>query len=434
MISWDLVKTPATLAPAKWNAPGHPAYKWWLVGLLFVVGALNYADRTAIAAVFPLLRTELGTSDMALAAIGSLFLWSYALGSPLSGFLADRVSRSRLVVWSLTGWSLATILSGLVTATWQLLAARVLLGLAECAYLPAALALLADYHKPETRATAMGLHNAGLSFGLVLGGLAAGYIGEHFGWRPGFLVLGLAGLLLALVARWFLRDLPGAVVEVRASPWQSLVALVRVPTYLIVLGEAALIAVGNWMFLNWLPLYFNEVHHLSLAGAGFSGTFLLQAPSLLGVAVGGYLSDRFAGKQRQRRMLIQCITYCCAAPCLLAFLGKPALLLVSTCLFAYGLFRSLGSCNETPILCDLLRPHLRSTAIGLMNTTNTLAGGAGIFMAAILKKDFGLAGVFGGMSALMLGSAVLVLIGYRFFIRKDLERRDLLELQAGAGT
>ncbi|HWC00254.1 MAG TPA: MFS transporter [Bryobacteraceae bacterium] len=425
------MESTARVAAEKWIAPERPAYKWWLVALLFLIGALNYADRTAIAAVFPLLRQDLGTSDMALAAIGSLFLWSYALGSPLCGVLADRVSRSRLVVWSLTGWSLATILSGLVTATWQLLTARVLLGLSECAYLPAALALLADHHKAETRATAMGLHNAGLSFGLVAGGLAAGYIGEHFGWRPGFLALGTAGLLLAALARWFLRDVPRSAVEARVSIGQSLAALVRIPTYLIVLGEAALIAVGTWMFLNWLPLYFNEVHHLSLAGAGFSGTFLLQAPSVAGVALGGYLSDRIAGKHRHRRMLIQCFTYCCAAPCLLAFLGKPALLVVGMCLFGYGLFRSLGSCNETPILCDLLHPHLRSTAIGLMTTTNTLAGGAGIFLAAVLKRDFGLSGVFGGMSALTLVSAVLVMAGYRFFIRKDLARRGELEHPAG---
>jgi predicted MFS family arabinose efflux permease len=419
------VESTSAIAARNSVAGDHPAYKWLLVALLFAIGALNYADRTAVAAVFPLLRKDLGTSDLALAAIGSLFLWSYALGSPMAGLLADRFSRSRLIVWSLTGWSLATVLSGLVTATWQLLAARVVLGIAECAYLPAAIALIADYHTPQTRGTGIGLHNAGLNFGLVMGGVAAGYIGEHFGWRPGFILLGSAGLLLAVVAYWFLRDArqePAKTIEARPSAWRSISALMRIPTFWILMLEAALIAVGTWMFLNWLPLYFNEVHHLSLAGAGFSGTFLLQAPSLLGVTAGGYLSDRVAGKHLHRRMLIQCICYFCATPCLLAFLGKPALLLVSASLFLYGLFRALGSCNESPIMCDLLNPQLRSTAIGLTNTTNTLAGGTGIFIAALLKKDFGLAGVFGGCSALLLISAVLVLAGYRFFIRKDLAR------------
>ncbi|HZT33173.1 MAG TPA: MFS transporter [Bryobacteraceae bacterium] len=417
------MQTVAPLARRNRLSPLHPAYKWCLAALLFAIGALNYADRTAIAAVFPLLRAELGASDLALAATGSLFLWSYALGSPLAGILADRVSRSALIFWSLTLWSLATFAAGLVTATWQLLAARVFLGLAECAYLPAALALLADYHGPETRATAMGLHNAGLNFGLVMGGLAAGYLGEHFGWRPGFLLLGAGGLALAAFARWFLRDAAPAVAQERALVADSLSAVLRVPSYLVILGEAGLIAVGTWMFLNWLPLYFNEVHHLSLAGAGFSGTFLLQAPALVGVTAGGYLSDRVAGRQPHRRMLIMSLAYFCAGPCLLAFLGQPPLAAVSAGLFGYGLFRSLGSCNEVPVICDLLPPRLRSTAIGLMNTLNTLAGGAGIFLAALLKKDFGLAGLFGGTSVLLAGSTLLALFGYRFCIRKDLARR-----------
>ena len=119
---------------------------------MFFIACLNYADRTAISAVFPLLRSELGISDVGLGAIGSFFLWSYAIGSPFAGWLADRVSRSRMVVYSLTAWSLITIATGMVTDSNQLLFTRILLGLAECGYLPAAIALIADHHSPETRA------------------------------------------------------------------------------------------------------------------------------------------------------------------------------------------------------------------------------------------------------------------------------------------
>ena len=75
--------------------------KWRTVIVLFFVAGLNYADRTAISSVFPLVRADLGLTDVAMAAIGSLFLWAYALASPVAGFLADRVSRSRMVFWSL---------------------------------------------------------------------------------------------------------------------------------------------------------------------------------------------------------------------------------------------------------------------------------------------------------------------------------------------
>src|SRR6516162_315199 len=114
--------------------------KWQTVVVLFFVAGLNYADRTAISAVFPLVRADLALTDVALAAIGSVFLWAYAVGSPFAGYLADRLSRSRLVVLSLLGWSVATIATAFVHDLTAMLLTRVFLGIAECAYLPAAVA------------------------------------------------------------------------------------------------------------------------------------------------------------------------------------------------------------------------------------------------------------------------------------------------------
>ena len=161
--------------------------KWQTVMVLFFVAGLNYADRTAISAVFPLVRADLALSDVGLAAIGSVFLWAYGIGSPFAGYLADRMSRSRLVVWSLLGWSIATIATAFVRDLNTMLISRVLLGIAECAYLPAAVALIADHHDSDTRATAMGVHLAGLNAGLIGGGFLCGYIGEHYGWRADFI-------------------------------------------------------------------------------------------------------------------------------------------------------------------------------------------------------------------------------------------------------
>ncbi|MBC8035859.1 MAG: MFS transporter, partial [Rhizobiales bacterium] len=144
--------------------------KWRVVAMLFLVGGLNYVDRTSIAAVFPLLKADLHASDLQLGAIGSVFLWSYAIGAPFAGLLADRVSRSRLIVVSLAAWSVITTLCGLVTDIQQLLVLRFLLGFAECIYVPAAIPLLADHHGPDTRGTAMGIHLAGLNLAVVAGG------------------------------------------------------------------------------------------------------------------------------------------------------------------------------------------------------------------------------------------------------------------------
>lgn len=396
--------------------------KWRTVALLFAIACLNYADRTAISAVFPLIRSGLGASDVALAAVGSFFLWSYAIGSPIAGYLADRLSRKRMVFWSLVAWSAVTLVTGFVRSVDELLVTRVLLGLAECGYLPAAIALIADHHPPETRATAIGVHLAGLNFGLVAGGFVAGYLGEHFGWRLDFFVLGAAGLALSALTWFALQDGPDAGKRMahHEPPWRSAGDLLRTPSYVILVVQAMLVSVGTWTFFNWLPLYFKETFQMSLAGAGFSGTFLLQMAATLGVAGGGFFSDRVAGKHPQRRMLLLSLWYFAAAPFLLAFRGQPTLMLVSISIFCYSLFRSLGSSNENPMICDLLQPHLRSTAIGLMNTANCFAGGIGILVAGYLKQTYGLGGAFGGVSVIVLVAGLLALAGYQFFLKKDL--------------
>jgi sugar phosphate permease len=98
-----------------------PRYKWFVVGILFCAVAVNYGDRTAISSVFPLLKRDLGMSDVALGAVGSLFLWTYALLSPIVDYIGDRFSRSSHVTYSLGAWSLVTLFTGFITSSHQLL-------------------------------------------------------------------------------------------------------------------------------------------------------------------------------------------------------------------------------------------------------------------------------------------------------------------------
>ena len=140
------------------------------------------------------------------------------------------------------------------------------------------------------------------------------------------------------------------------------------------------------------------------------------------VAFGGWLSDRVAGSQPGRRMLAQSLFYFAAAPFLLAFLSRPAFTILIACIFCFSVLRALGGSNENAMLCDLLPPRLRSTAVGMTNAANTFAGGVGVLVAGYLKRDYGLGGVFGGISGIMALGAVLLLIGYLYFVRRDMER------------
>lgn len=431
--------TPPSPPALAGRGPAHAGWwpievRWQVALFLAVAAALNYADRSAISSVLPALRSEFALADVELGLLGSVFLWSYALGSPLAGWLADRWSRPRQVMVSLALWSLVTVLMGSAGGFVWLLGLRVALGLAESLYLPAATALLADHHGTATRGRAMSLHSIGLNFGVVLGGAFAGYLAEHCGWRSGFWILGGGGLVLALLAGRFLTppvaEASPARLASMAAPRSSLLEtlsyLLRVPSYHVLLAKAMLAGVGIWIFLNWLPLYFREAFHLTLGAAGFAGTFMLQISTVLGIALGGWISDRAAAQGAKRRMLVQGLSYLAAAPFLLLFLTSPDFTAVAVAVSAFSLFRGLGQANENPTLTEVIPARFRSTAIGIMNTCATAAGGVGVLLAGLFKKSLGLNAVFAGIALLFVIAGLALLVAYARWVERDLARAQAM--------
>lgn len=405
--------------------------RWGMVVFLALASAVNYADRTAMSTVLPALRSELGLSDVALGLLGSFFLWSYAVFSPIAGVLADRLSRSAVVTFSLVAWSVVTALTGLVPGFNSLLVLRVALGVSECLFLPAAYALIAQFHALSTRARAMSLISIGVNGGVVIGGAAAGFLAEHWGWRASFLVFGAMGLVLAMLAK---RLLPGAATNGRVGPmparptfhrprlWPALRQLLRVRTYHLLLLEAVLSGIGIWVFLSWLPLFFRDSFNMSLGEAGFAGTFMLQTCSLLGIVIGGWISDRLASRRTERRLLVFAFCYFAAAPPLLLFLAHPGFATIAIAISLFALFRGIGQANDKPILCEIVPEHLRATAIGLMNACATGIGGCGVFLAGVLKGALGLQAIFASVAVLFAIAGIALLLAYHFTGAEDIRR------------
>lgn len=403
---------------------------WRTTIFLMLAGAFNYADRVALTAVLPALRAEMKLSDADLGLVNSLFLWSYALGSPIAGIIGDRFPRRRLVVASLAAWSIVTLLMGTSRTFTDLAILRVALGIAECIYIPSATALLMEEHGSATRGRAISLAAVGISMGSLGGATLCGVLAEHHTWRSGFVVLGLAGVLLATFARTFLGVEParprGEIRGKQDSIAAPFVYLAQTPTYYFLLVAVGLSSFAAWILMAWLPLYFGERFAMGMGAAGFHGTFVISAFSMAGVTCGGWLSDRVAKANEKWRTLLLACSYMLAAPCLLAFVAGLPFGALYSFVALYWFLRSLGGANETPVMCDVVPSFYRASAQAVLNTFSLSAAGLGVLMAGILKARLGLEAIFAGVSAVFALAGLTYLVAYFSTLPRDRIRAKCL--------
>lgn len=389
--------------------------KWRVTILLFFTAGLNYADRSAVSSVFPLLRSSLHLSDYALAGVTTFFLWSYAIGSPFAGIIADRKRRSSVLLASLICWSAVMMLTSLARGAHSLLFLRALLGIAECAYIPSAYALLSDHHDRSTKATAIGIHICGMNAGVIGGSTMAAALGQRIGWRSDFIVLGGMGLILAAICAMVVTEGPLRQQKsmCRRSFAVDAAALFRQPVYLWIAAASALIAVVTWSLLNWLPLFFHEHFNMGLTASSFAASASMQTAAVVGALSGGILSDRLARANVRRRLSLMFITRFVGAPGLLVFLLPLSAPLTCIAIFLYSLSIQLGAGGEIAAICEAIGEEQQATALGLFNLTNTIAGGVGILGTIYLQHCFGWTAAIACLAAVVfLAGCCLVMAWY----------------------
>ena len=386
-----------------------PRGAWVIVALLWAVVLLNYLDRQVIFSLFPLLRSDLRLSDAELGLVSSAFLWVYGLASPMAGYLSDRLGHRRLILFSLFVWSAVTALTGLARNFGELVLARAAMGLSEACYIPAALTLIAAHHTEATRARAVGFHQSGIYFGIVLGGLGGGWMGEHYGWRPVFYLLGAVGVAYCLfLMRKLVTSADSAPVS-SESFRGSAAGLLRVPGFKIVLAVFAVTSLANWLVYTWLPLFLYERFSLSLTSAGFAATFYVQVMAVVGIALGGWVSDLWTAREARARIWVQAIGLTVAGPFLIlsGLASTPVVLYLA--LVAFGLGRGIYDSNIMPVLCRLVGDGKRATAYGILNFAGVMTGGLAAYAAGAVKSTIGLAGAMQIAGALVLISAAVIL-------------------------
>jgi MFS family permease len=395
-------------------------YKWAVVALLWLVCFFNYADRQAIYSVFPLLKTEMGLTDVQLGVVGASFMWVYAAAAPLAGLAGDRFARKTIVVSGLIFWSLVTVATAASTQYSHLVVCRALEGLGEAFYFPASMSMLSDYHGAATRSRAMSIHQSSVYAGTIAGGTAAGMMGQAFGWRSSFYLFGLLGAALGLVLIVCLREPAREGTTGPASPPHAGVgAILGTPMVLILMAVFVGANFVAAIVLTWMPSFLYRKFGMSLGTAGFSSTAYLQIASVLGVITGGILADRLARRHRGGRMITQAIGLLAGVPFIFVTgwtLSVPVLILAMA---GFGYFKGLYDANIWASLHDVVPAQRRATGVGLMNAVGWIGGGFAPVAIALTAQRYGMSASISASSVIYLVVGLLLLLGTAKYMRPD---------------
>jgi len=277
--------------------------------VLAVVYMFNFVDRQILAILLPAIRDEFLVSDTILGLLaGTAFALFYAtLGVPIA-LLADRWNRRNLIAVALAIWSGMTALSGLATNIWQLGLARVGVGVGEAGCSPAAHSMISDLYPPEQRSTAMGFYTLGISAGIMLAYIAGGWVVENIGWREAFLIVGIPGVVLAIIVRTTVAEPTRGMSENRQDSGQH-PPLLKVFRYLLLRRSFVHMAVAagfssfvGYSVISFFPSFIIRSYEMQIVSLGLWLGLILGFAGGFGFFTGGFIADYF-GRVRQRNAL-----------------------------------------------------------------------------------------------------------------------------------
>jgi MFS family permease len=401
----------------KRNLQNLSGYAWVVVALLWPVAMLNYLDRQMVSTVRASIRADIPSiiNDQEFGTLMAVFMWVYAFLSPLGGFVADKFNRRWTVIGSLGVWSAVTWATGHATTYSQMLWFRALMGISEAFYIPAALALIADFHTGNTRARAVGIHQSGIYAGLALGGVG-GYIAQTSSWRNCFTWFGAAGVIYSVVLILALRDAPSAAGAAgRPKPsvtvGETLRALWLQPAFWILVIYFTLPAIAGWVTKNWLPTYLADTFQLKEGPAGLSATGYIQLASFAGVLLGGVVADWWMRATARGRIYTSALGVLLMVPALLGLGWAWSLNAAIVFMVLFGVGWGFFDCNSMPILCQIARPEHRATGYGFMNFVSISVGaGATVVLGWMRDQGIKFSVAFAASAAVALLSAGLILL------------------------
>lgn len=297
-------------APASPAAQGRvsftPAYRNYVLGILVAVYVFNLIDRQILSMLLEPIKQELLLSDTQLGLLsGIAFAIFYTtFGIPIARY-ADRSSRVNVISASLAAWSLMTAVCGMAQNFWQLMLGRIGVAIGEAGASPPSHSLISDYFAPEKRATVLGIYSLGAPIGVMIGFLAGGWLVHFFDWRTAFVVVGLPGVLMAIIVRKTVVEPPRGFsegvqsVQEQAPLREAVTYFWSRPSFRHLTLAAGLHAFVSYGLGTWLPTFLIRSHQMGIAEIGTYLALITGVVGGLGTFAGGYICDRFGQKDRR---------------------------------------------------------------------------------------------------------------------------------------
>ena len=340
--------------------PRFTSYQIRVLACLALVNLVNYVDRQVIYPLFPLIARDFNLTYTQLGSLAGAFSLVHALGSLPLGWLSDRVSRKKVVSYSVLFWSGATFLSGIAGSFRALVAARALVGLGEAAYTPAGTAIITASFPRRLRARVQGVFDTGMFLGGAGGIALGGIIAARWGWRSAFFVVGVPGLLLALS----LFRLPD-VAPVKRAQAVPVLDLLRIPAYGMVLISGWFVTFASHSYIIWGPTFIQRSKGFSVEETGIYLGSLVIAAGVLGVTTGAALADRLAKTYVWGRPLTVSIGMLISCPLLVCSFRAPNRTVFLVSFFAGVFFMTWYHGPVTATIHDLTPSAAHSTAMAI---------------------------------------------------------------------
>lgn len=406
-----------------------PGYRRYVLFVLMMVYALNFVDRQILVILQESIKADMALSDTQLGLLtGFAFAIFYvSVGIPIARW-ADVGNRKNIISLAIAVWSGMTALSGLTQNFWQLLLARIGVGVGEAGGSPPAHSIISDYYPAEQRGTAISIYSIGLYLGILLGFIVGGWVNQQYGWRVAFFVVGLPGFLVALVVKLtIIEPIRGRndgkikhQVE-KGSFRQSIATLFKLKSFGFYAVGASLVAFVQYGVGNFLPSFLIRTHQLGYMEVGVTLAVITGIGGAIGTFCGGYMADKFGVKDKRWYLWAAAFPALLSLPFILIALSSSDLNTARICLFLGTLFLSFYFAPIVAITHSLVLPQMRAMGSAVLFFIINLIGlGLGPLFVGVASDLLNPA--YGQDSlryALMLTSlvsviaAVLILMGSR---------------------